>query len=126
MVMVTDQPISPEAAYHLVKSDGSGSVVFHFAVVKASPGDRGVTSSIEYREKGDTGAELESIAAELMNRWELDDVVLVRRTGRLGVGEIISLVAASSPNSADAFQSCQDGIGRLKKMATIVKTEVFG
>ncbi|CAG0981879.1 partial molybdopterin synthase catalytic subunit, partial [Anaerolineae bacterium] len=41
----------------------------------------------------------------------------------LHVGDIISLVAASSPNSEDAFAACRHGIARLKKMTTVCKRE---
>ena len=69
--------------------------------------------------------ELEGIAGELEQRWKLEDTLLIRRTGLLEVGEIISLVAASSPNSEDAFDACRFGISRLKKMSTIHKSEKF-
>ena len=73
---------------------------------------------------GDTEGELNDIAGSLSAEFAVDDVLLIRRTGRLGLGEIISLVAASSPNSDDAFEACKRGISRLKKMKTIVKNEV--
>jgi len=68
---------------------------------------------------------MEGIAGELEHRWNLEDVLMIRRTGCLAVGEIISLVAASSPNSEDAFEACKQGISRMKKMATIHKTEKY-
>lgn len=69
---------------------------------------------------------MQGIAEHLLDRWELEDVLLVRRLGCLKTGEIISLVATSSPNSADAFAACQHGISHLKKMTTIAKTEICG
>jgi molybdopterin synthase catalytic subunit len=68
---------------------------------------------------------LEGIVEELKRGGNLEDVLLIRRTGCLAVGEIISLVAASSPNSEDAFEACKHGISRLKKMSTIFKSEKF-
>ena len=62
----------------------------------------------------------------LINSDFPEDVLLIRRIGRLGIGDIISLVAASSPNSEDAFASCRHGISRLKKMTTIRKNEIYG
>jgi len=112
--------------YGLIATQNAGSVVFHYAVVKEQKGHDGVTTGIEYRSAGDTKAELEAIGAELAQKWKLEDVLLVRRVGRLGIGDIISLVAASSPNSEDAFASCRHGIARLKKMTTIRKQEMFG
>jgi molybdopterin synthase catalytic subunit len=125
MVKLVETPIDPASAYDSISSDFSGSVVFHFAVVKRQAGSGKDTACIEYKSQGDTRQELEEIAGELENRWKLEDVLLIRRTGCLAVGDIISLVAASSPNSEDAFEACKHGISRMKKMTTIHKTEKF-
>jgi len=112
--------------YEMMSAQGAGSVVLHFAVVKPQAGEGGTTSYIDYGTKGDAEAELQSIAAELSSTFILTDTLLIRRTGRLGLGEIISLAAASSPNSEDAFAACKLGISRLRKMKSIVKNEVCG
>jgi molybdopterin synthase catalytic subunit len=125
MVLVTHDAIDPTTAYGLIKHEVSGSVVLHYAVVKKDAGHDRPTSCIDYRSQGDTAAELGLIEAELRERFRLEDLLLIRRVGCLGIGDIISLVAASSPNSEDAFEACKIGISRLKKMTTIVKTEQF-
>ena len=125
MVMVSTDPINPSEAYDLIGKNSSGSAVFHYAVVKADSGSGRATTCIEYRTDGDTEGELQAISAEIKSKWDVEDVVLIRRTGCLGIGDIISLVAASSPNSEDAFESCRYGIARLKKMVSIKKNETF-
>lgn len=125
MVTVCNEPINPSEAYGLIEKRSSGSIVLHYAVVKENTGGEKLTSSIDYRSEGNTAGELAGIADELKARWNLEDVLLVRRTGCLRVGDIISLVAASSPNSMDAFEACQHGISRLKKMTTIKKQEMY-
>jgi molybdopterin synthase catalytic subunit len=125
MVKISSIPINPSEAYDLIGKNVSGSVVLHYAVVKESNDSERSTTCIDYQANDETEGELEAIAAELLGKWTLEDVLLVRRTGCLRVGEIISLVAASSPNSEDAFAACKHGIARLKKMATIRKTEKY-
>lgn len=125
MVRIVESPIEPSVAYNSICSAFSGSVVLHFAVVKKQAGSGKTTTVIEYQTQGDSLDELGGIAGDLQHKWHLEDILLIRRTGRLAVGEIISLVAASSPNSEDAFEACRHGISRLKKMATIRKTEKF-
>lgn len=125
MVTISAEPINPSDAYGLIEKKSSGSIVLHYAVVKQNAEGEKLTSSIDYRSEGDTEGELTAIANELRSKWTLGDVLLVRRTGRLVVGDIISLVAASSPNSSDAFEACQHGISRLKKMTTIKKQEMY-
>jgi len=124
--LISEHPIDPAAMYDLIAKHGSGSVVFHYAVVKKQQSEEKSTCAIDYQAAGDIVAELKEIAAELKGKWKLEDVLLVRRIGTLRVGDIISLVAASSPNSEDAFASCRHGISRLRKMATIRKNEMYG
>jgi molybdopterin synthase catalytic subunit len=125
MVIITQEPIDPTRSFDLVDAAEAGSVLFHFAVVKADGGGDLPTERIDYRQQGDAAAELEEIAAGLRQQWNVREVLLVRRVGTLAVGEIISLVAISSPASEDAFGACREGIARLKKMQTIVKAEFF-
>jgi len=124
--MITHDPIDPSTAYDMIAKEHAGSIVFHYATVKELKSHDKATTGIEYLTNGDTEAELAEIAAELTEKWKLENVLLIRRIGCLGIGDIISLVAASSPNSEDAFASCRHGISRLKKMATIKKNEIYG
>jgi molybdopterin synthase catalytic subunit len=125
VLAITKEPIDPATAYSRITSERAGSVVFHYAVVKAQSGEGGTTSCIEYAATAEVDLELAAIAAELREDWSLEDLLLIRRVGCLGIGDIISLVAASSPNSEDAFAACRQGISRMKKMTTIVKQELY-
>lgn len=125
MVKLVTEPINPAEFYTSICSAFSGSVVFHYAIVKQQAGSGKSTTSIDYSANGGTIGELEEIAAGLERGWKLEDILLIRRVGTMKVGDIISLVAASSPNSDDAFAACKCGISRLKKMLTITKCEKF-
>jgi len=125
-VLITTDPIDPRGSYDLLAKTTAGSVLFHYAVVKEQERDDVTTCHVDYSISGNAKEELRMIAEELAESWSIEDVLLIRRIGRLGVGEIISLVAASSPSSEDAFAACKFGIGRLKKMRSVVKNEVCG
>jgi len=124
MVIVTESSIDPAALYTKLQKEDAGSVIFHYAVVKSQAGKK-QTSGIRFETNGDMEAELSAIEDELMNKWSLSGVLLVRRIGTLQVGDIISLVAVSSPASSDAFEACQYGLGKLRKMQNIRKTELY-
>ncbi len=126
MVMITNEPIDPKSAYDLMAKETAGSVLCHFAVVKAQEGDEGVTHGMEFTPVGDVEGELSKIAVEIAALWEIEDILLIRRVGRVDVGGIISLVAVSSSSSEHAFAACKEGIGRLKKMSSVAKREVCG
>lgn len=125
MVLITADPINPSEQYSLISAKASGSVVFHYAVVKEQTGVGKATTCIDYQFSPEAKEEMHSIAAELRDKWNLEDVLMIRREGRLAVGDIISFIAASSPASEDAFEACRQGISRLKKMNTVTKTEKF-
>ena len=126
MVKISPEQINPANVYELIATNNAGSVVFHFAVVKPMAGVGGTTSHIEYATNGDAEAELRTIAHDLAAEFIVEDILMIRRTGRLSLGEIISLIAISSPNSEDAFEGCKRGISRMKKMKSIIKNEVCG
>ncbi len=122
MEIVSNNPIDPSKVYGLIRKDTSGSVVFHFAVVRETTENKR-TKSIEFHPNGDLEQELRAISEGIRKRWEVGDVLIMRRLGRLNIGDIISLVAVSSSHREEAFDACSYGVDRLKKMATVIKKE---
>ncbi len=123
MEMISTNPIDPGKVYELLKKDNAGSVVFHYAVVRETTENR-TTKSIEYQENGDLEQELRTISEEIQNRWKIGEVLIIRRLGRLIIGDIISLVAVSSSHREEAFSACSYGVDRLKEMITVMKKEI--
>lgn len=126
MVYVVEEPICPEEMYEKLTKNTAGSVLLHYAVVKETPYNEAETKGVEYCRNGDMETEMARIIEQLKSRWQVEDALLIRRLGCLKTGEIISLIAVSSPNSADAFEACRHGISLLKKMTTFVKKERCG
>jgi molybdopterin synthase catalytic subunit len=125
MVCFSSKPIDPRQVYDLIGKDAAGSVLFHFAVAKAIDTKLGITTHITYEPNGDVEQGLKDIALEMREKWNLTDVLLLRRQGMVAVGEIISLVAVSSSSSEEAFAACRHGLARMKRMPTIIKTEIY-
>jgi molybdopterin synthase catalytic subunit len=125
MLQVTDQPISPEQVLASVKVSGSGSVVLHVGVVRPfSEGEK--VTSIEYlMERKEAERELAAMASEIKTRWEIEDMALCRRAGRLNFGETILIVAVSASRHKAAFEACQGAVERMKRMRSVTKREVF-
>jgi molybdopterin synthase catalytic subunit len=124
MEIVTNKPVDPGTMFERIRKSEAGSVLLHYAVVKSQAGDR-VSAGIHFEKAGDIEGELRALAADIKQRWKIEDVLLVRRIGTLDVGDIISLIAVSSPDSNDAFEACRHGLGKFKKMTTLKKTERF-
>jgi len=123
MHIVTEIPLDSRRLFEKLRKQEAGSVIFHYAVVKGQAGEKR-SSGILFERGGDMESELSEIEADIRQRWHIDDILLVRRLGRLEIGDFISLVAVSADASKDAFEACQYGLARIRKMATIRKTEL--
>jgi len=125
MVEVTGKSISLEQFISRVNASNSGSVVTHAGVVRpVSEGKKVI--SIEYLMKEEEAeSELGDIASEIRTHWEIEDIALCRRAGRLNFGEVILAVAVSAPRHKTAFEACQCAVERMKKMNSVTKREIF-
>lgn len=65
--------------------------------------------------------EIETLA---MNRWDLDDVYIVHRYGKLKVGEPIVGIIVFSKHRKEAFEACHFIIDFLKTDAPFWKKEI--
>ena len=66
---------------------------------------------------------LETIAAEARERWEILDVAVVHRTGRVEVGQVAVSIAVSAAHRAPALEACRFVIDRMKEDVPIWKKE---
>ncbi|MBU0657032.1 MAG: molybdenum cofactor biosynthesis protein MoaE [Gammaproteobacteria bacterium] len=72
---------------------------------------------------GMTERQLESIAAEAIQTWSLDDVCIVHRVGEIHPADAIVLVAVWSAHRAEAFTACRHIMEVLKHQAPFWKQE---
>ena len=69
---------------------------------------------------------LTDVAASARARWpEIGRLALLHRVGRLEVGEVAVVVAASTPHRAEAFAAAQFCIDTLKHTVPIWKRETW-
>jgi len=66
-----------------------------------------------------------SFAKQARQRWPIVRLVILHRTGRVGLGEPSVLIAVSTPHRAESFEACHWLIDTLKKEATIWKKQVW-
>ena len=102
--------------------DGAGAVVSFSGIVRDVAGGL-QTMEIEHY-PGMTESALQAIAEEAMQRWNLADALVIHRYGRLQAGEVIMMVATSSPHRKDAFDSAEFLMDYLKSRAPFWKKEV--
>jgi len=69
--------------------------------------------------------QMESLATEALEKFQIRDVALAHRLGRLEIGETSVLVAVASAHRAAAFDACRWLIDTLKRTVPIWKKEYF-
>lgn len=69
--------------------------------------------------------EMESLAAKALQQFQIRDVAIVHRLGRLEIGETSVLIAVASAHRTAAFEACRWLIDTLKKTVPIWKKEYF-
>jgi molybdopterin converting factor subunit 1 len=70
-------------------------------------------------------AQLEKLAVEALEKFQVRDVAIVHRLGRLEIGETSVLIAVASAHRAAAFEACRWLIDTLKRTVPIWKKEFF-
>lgn len=75
---------------------------------------------------GMTDRFLERIAGQAMERWSLEDVLVVHRYGKVLLGEAIVLIGVWSAHRGAAFEACRFIIEELKHEAPFWKKEGVG
>jgi molybdopterin synthase catalytic subunit len=69
--------------------------------------------------------EMEALAREALERFQIRDMAIVHRLGRLQIGETSVLIAVASAHRAAAFEACRWLIDTLKRKVPIWKKEYF-
>ncbi len=68
--------------------------------------------------------ELERIRAEALERFGVEEAVILHRVGRLKVGEIILVILVASAHRDEAFKACRYILEELKRRAPLWKREI--
>ncbi len=125
MIEVTNKVISPEKVIAKTKSGGSGCVVTYVGLIRESSHGKPVLS-VEYQDsKGNATSLLQKIADEAKRRWQVENIAISHRIGRLRVGEINLVVAVASAHRREGFAACRYIINLFKQRLPTRKTEIY-
>jgi len=100
-----------------------GAIATFIGVVRdVNDGDRIREMTLEHY-PGMTERALEGIVAEARSRWDILDVLIVHRVGRLLPTEQIVLVVVTGAHRGEAFAACEFVMDYLKTRAPFWKKE---
>lgn len=101
----------------------AGGIASFLGQVRAEAGDRSVYA-LELRHFAPlTLPGMTRLAEHALARWPLDGMLIVHRTGQMGPGEPIVLVAAAARHRRDAFLAADFAMDHLKSRAWFWKRE---
>ena len=108
--LVTDAPYGAVASFlGTVRSPNKGETVLYIDY-------EGYDSMIK--------TQMKVLARELRERYELGNVLLAHRLGRMKAGEASIAIVISSKHRKEALSACHDAIYRAKELLPVWKHEV--
>ena len=101
---------------------GAGAIVSFSGIVRDDSGQMQAMVIEHY--PGMTERALHGIAEEAQRRWDLADVLVIHRHGRLRTGETIMMVATAARHRVAAFAAAEFLMDYLKSRAPFWKQEI--
>ncbi len=125
LVRIQQEPFSVEEVVSRVKeaSLGTGAVVTFLGIGRDfSKGEE--ISGLDFEHyPGMAEKKLSDIRERAKANFNIIEMAIVHRTGKIEIGEDIVLIAASSAHRNDAFMACEWAITELKRVTPIWKRE---
>ena len=122
-VQIDDFDVGAEIARLRADNASVGAVASFIGVCRdRNDGDRVADLVLEHY-PGMTERSLERIAADARARWDLIDILIVHRVGRMLPTDQIVLVVVTSSHRGEAFAACEFLMDSLKTKAPFWKKE---
>ncbi|MDO8426808.1 MAG: molybdenum cofactor biosynthesis protein MoaE [Deltaproteobacteria bacterium] len=125
LVKIQEKPFSIEEAVTKVKaaSKGIGAVVTFLGTARDFSKGSVITGLDFEHYPGMAEKKLKDIRERALKNFDIIEMAIVHRTGRIEIGEDIVLIAAASAHRNDAFMACEWAITELKRTTPIWKRE---
>ncbi|RLI86276.1 MAG: molybdenum cofactor biosynthesis protein MoaE [Archaeoglobales archaeon] len=123
MIRIQREDFSVEEFVDLMRGRDVGAIVTFLGVVRGFSRGRNVFE-LEYEVYHEMALKtLEEIRKEAIERFNIKDVFIIHRFGRLKVGERIVLIVVGASHRKEAFEACSFCIDEIKRRVPIWKKE---
>jgi molybdopterin synthase catalytic subunit/molybdopterin converting factor small subunit len=117
--------LSLDAVVDEVRSERAGAIATFVGTTRVESRGRTV-QHLEYEAyEGMAENVMAEIAASLKQRYDLCEIAIHHRTGRVEIGDASVVIAVSAPHRQDALAACRDAIDTLKQQVPLWKKEVY-
>jgi len=113
------------ATIHAASNEIGGIVTFLGAARDISKGETIVGLEFEHY-PGMAEKQLASIRQRALENFNIIELGIVHRVGKIDIGENIVLIVAAARHRNDAFMACEWAIAELKRTVPIWKRETTG
>jgi len=122
---LVEGPIDVPSVIANVANEGAGGIATFQGTVRAHSRGRAVLA-LEYEAySGMAEKVMAEIADEVKARYELCEVAVTHRLGRVEIGETSVAIAVSAPHRQDALAACRNMIDGLKERVPLWKKELY-
>jgi molybdopterin synthase catalytic subunit len=122
---LTAQPLSLDAVVNEVRSEQAGAIATFTGTTRLQSRGRTVLH-LDYEAYEEMAEQvMAQIAADLQRRYDLCEIAIHHRTGRVEIGEASVVIAVSAPHRQDALAACKDAIDFLKDQVPLWKKEFY-
>jgi molybdopterin synthase catalytic subunit len=126
MIAITTNPISIESVTAGLKQEYYGAVITFMGTVRNSDKNGKKVLGLEIEPNGsDAENRLRGIADEVKAKWNLSDVSIYRRVGKLKVGDTALVVALAAPHRREAFKACEYIMDRIKEGGITIEKDIY-
>jgi MoaE-MoaD fusion protein len=123
--LLSESPLSLEAVVEEVATTEAGAIATFVGTTRVHSRGRTV-AHLEYEAyEGMAEREMEAIASELHERYDVCAIAIHHRVGHVGIGERSVAIAVSAPHRDAALAACKDAIDTLKQRVPLWKKEVY-
>jgi len=120
MIKLTEENFSIENTIEKMKKSEDGAIVTFLGIVRDDNiKELKIECYLEMAEK-----ELEKLEKIARKKFDVNDIVIIHRYGRLKIKDNILLISVSSAHRKTAFRTCEFLIDEIKKVVPIWKEEI--
>jgi len=125
MIKITREDFSVDEAIKSLKRSEVGGIVTFVGIVRGeSQGQPVERLEIEAYEEMAL-RDLEEIRRRALEKFRVEDAVIIHRVGELKVSDNIVLIAVGAAHREEAFEACQFILEEVKRLAPIWKKEHY-
>jgi molybdopterin synthase catalytic subunit len=120
-----DDAVSLDAVVREVATDRAGAIATFTGTVRDNARGRDV-DHLEYEAyEGMAEQMMADLAESLKAKYDIEQVAIHHRTGRVEIGEPSVVIAVSGAHRADALAACKEAIDTLKETVPLWKKEIY-